>query len=133
MSIPDLQAGPQTNNAFRFNGSSLSSASNIGNIKKVKNVYTSPIGPTISGIGGKGLDDPSWSPEADKKAAAYYKSLKNGGNIYVSVLKSWEIATPVCGLVRNDNFYFSATNTNLPSHAPLRPSAAVTRIPRLSR
>ncbi len=31
----------------------------------------------------------------------------------VSILKSWGIATPVCGLVRNDNFFFSAVNNNL--------------------
>ena len=37
------------------------------------------------------------SPEGADQSALYYGSQKNRG-----------IATPVCGLVRNDNFYESA-------------------------
>ena len=62
MSAGEVQAGKQTNKG-------------LGNFLKKNQVYSSPIGPTISGVG---LDDPKWSPEADKKAAAYYKSLKAG-------------------------------------------------------
>ena len=42
------------------------------------------------------------------------RTQKNEGIVYRSSLKSWGIATPVCGLVRNDIFFFSAENNNLP-------------------
>ena len=68
MSAGEVQAGKQTNKGF-------------GIFLKKNQVYSSPIGPTISGVGGKGLDDPSWSPEADKAAAAYYKAnYKSSGS-----------------------------------------------------
>ena len=64
MSAGEVQAGKQTNKG-------------LGNFLKKNQVYSSPIGPTISGS-GIGLDDPRWSPEADNAAASYYKSLKSG-------------------------------------------------------
>ena len=68
MAAGEVQAGKQTNKG-------------LGNFLKKNQVYSSPIGPTISGVGGKGLDDPSWSPEADKAAAAYYKAnYKSSGD-----------------------------------------------------
>ena len=64
MSAGEIQAGKQTNKG-------------LGNFLKNNQVYSSPIGPTISGVG---LDDPKWSKAADDKAATYYKSLTAGGS-----------------------------------------------------
>ena len=48
------------------------------------------------------------------QSPGFSENSENEEIVYRSSLKSWGIATPVCGLVRNDIFFFSAVYNNLP-------------------